>query len=120
MPTAQQIQATRQKPVTVFLEDSKARSQPATFRCCPMGIQFYADRALSPFEMIECTVCIPGARGRSEKVNCLGAIVNSAFDKEVGRYRIWVKFLDLPKSKQARLKCLAKAANLLCPNCGNF
>ena len=107
-------------PVEVFVgQRSAAGVQPDLFRVCPLGLQFYAARPVPPFTMMSFSMKIATPSGASETACCTGVVVHSQAERETGLQRVWVKFLDLPDDKKARIKCVARDANLSCPHCEN-
>lgn len=113
----------QQQPVTVVVGDrKKGIRQPDTFRVCPLGLQFYSQKKLPEFELVEFKIDIPGPNGskRTEKITCTGVVVHCRMDKETSLYRVWIKFIDLPDSKRNRIRCVAKDSSFLCPYCENF
>lgn len=108
------------RPVTVFLEQDHAEDQPPTFQLCPLGLQFYSPRALEDFSVLELDIDVPAADGKPEKINCTGAVVRCQYEKEQDRYRVWLKFLDLPERARERIRCASKDGQHLCSYCENF
>ena len=108
-------------PVTVVLDKRESVRQPGNFRVCPLGIQLYSPRKLPEYEILEFAIDIPRTKGnRKENIKCTGVVVRCAKDSEPSLYRVWVKFLDLPKAKRNRLQCLSKTGRFQCPYCENF
>ena len=106
-------------PVEVFLDEHATVVQPELFRVCPLGLQFYASRPVPEFTTLSFNMKIGTADGAAEEVSCSGVVVHCRHEKETGFYRVWVKFLDLPDAKNARIKCIARDAKLSCPHCEN-
>lgn len=107
--------------VTVVLDGQESVRQPACFRLCPLGLQFYSPKALPEFEVVEFTLNIPARGGSKEEVvNCSGVVVHCRQEKDSALFRVWVKFVDLPESKRKRLQCVAETSDFLCPFCENF
>jgi hypothetical protein len=109
-----------QKPVTVFVDNKTAVSQPGTFRVCPLGVQFYSPKKLPDLDMIEFDIKVPGKNGVTESITCTGVVVHCRQERGSDLYRIWVKFLDVPESKKKRIQCVARSSEYLCPYCENF
>jgi hypothetical protein len=121
MQTTRDKTASPKEPVTVVLNGVESVRQPACFRLCPLGLQFYAPKDIPQFELVELNVHIPGKNGSPEEdVVCSGVVVHSQADKESGLFRVWVKFVDLPDEKRKRLQCVAENSDFLCPYCENF
>ncbi len=120
MKASHDTQSLHGKPVTVVLGRNQQVKQPATFRICPLGIQFYSPRAMPEFDVVEFTIHVPGRNGSGEAVQVTGVVVHCRPEKGDDSYRIWIKFLDLPESKRKRIECFAKSAETLCPYCENF
>jgi hypothetical protein len=112
--------AAARKPVTVVLGNRKSVRQPDGFRICPLGIQFYSTKPIARFKLLDFQISMSRNGDGSGKIHCCGAVVHCRRDSRKGCYRIWVKFLDLPKSKEKQIQCAAKSARLLCPYCENF
>lgn len=112
--------AAQEDPVTLFVGGRKGVRQPDGFRMCPLGIQFYASRPIARYKLLDFNISVAGNGHKSGKIRCCGAVVHCRRDAKENCYRIWVKFLDLPKSKERQLHCVAKSARLLCPFCENF
>ncbi|MFH0953928.1 MAG: hypothetical protein V1873_06330 [Verrucomicrobiota bacterium] len=110
----------RKKPVTVVVDRRKTIPQPDGFRVCPLGIQFYSTKPLARFKLLSFNISVSGNGKGSGRISCCGAVVHCLRDAKKGCYRIWVKFLDLPKSKEKQIRCVAKSSRLLCPYCENF
>lgn len=117
---ASQTPTNGKRPVTVFIEQDAEENQPPTFQLCPLGLQFYSPRALADFTVLELDIDVPAEKGRSEKITCTGAVVRCEFQKEHGRYRVWLKFLDLPDPIRERIRCASKDGQHLCSYCENF
>lgn len=109
-----------QRAVTVFVEDDHPVGQPETFSLCPLGVQFYADQPMPEFKLLELDVDVKGADGSPSKVTCRGAVVRCQREPEPNRYRIWVKFIDLPEGVSESIRCTAKNGHHLCSYCENF
>lgn len=121
MKAAQEAQQLNGKSVTVVLGRDESIEQPATFRICPLGIQFYSPKSLREFDLLEFSIRIPGGKdSRMETVQVTGVVVHCRPEKGSSLHRIWIKFLDLPESKRKRIECIAKSAETLCPFCENF
>ncbi|HNS81232.1 MAG TPA: hypothetical protein PKM67_07225 [Kiritimatiellia bacterium] len=106
--------------VSICLDQSGTFRQPVTFRCCPLGIQFYTDDALQEDLMLEVAVNLPDADGHMQKICCCGVVVQSVLEDTCKGYRNWVYFVDLAPSIKQQLHCLAKESEFLCPYCENF
>lgn len=106
--------------VYVHLGKSRAIKQPANFRCCPLGLQFYSPDALPLYETLGFKLEAAGKGGLTEPIDCMGVVVHSQFEAEASMHRIWVSFVDLPERVRENLKCLGKCADFLCPHCENY
>ena len=109
------------KKVTVFLDDQQSVEQPASFRLCPLGIQFFSPKEIPEFEIMEFAITLPAeGKLKEKKVNASGVVVNCKPEEGASQYRIWIKFLGLQDSVRDRIQCLAKSSKFLCPYCENF
>lgn len=108
--------------VTVYLGEEKGVSQPETFRCCPLGVQFYSERELATYEVMEFKLNAPAGVPFifSGPMTCSGVVVHCQKDIPNDRFRIWLMFLDLPESVRSQLECMGKSGEFLCPHCENF
>ncbi len=109
--------------VVVFIQDSDGNRQPQTFQLCPLGVQFYSDRRIEEFELMEFDLHpAEESSGAADKpIKCTGAVVRcQEVNEDDGKYRIWIKFLDAPQETCDRLKCTARKGKHLCCFCENF
>ena len=106
--------------VMVFCGEDDPQQQPDTFRCCPLGVQFYSQQEMEPYKIMEMDLRFPDEEGAGLDAHCCGVVVQSAFDKARGMYRVWLMFTDLPRDVQSRLKCFSKKAGTQCPHCVNY
>ncbi len=107
--------------VVVYLGDDEAIAQPDTFRCCPLGVQFYSQSSVAEYELLECRFAVPGANGNQTEIQCIGLVVQCCEPLNGDKlYRIWVKFLDLPDDSLQHIRQLARSQRLICPFCENF
>lgn len=112
--------ARRPHPVTVFDESRKrALAQPETFQLCPLGCQFYSQRKMATFDLLEFSIDLPAGRGRTRKQTCTGAVVRCQKEAK-SLYRIWLHFVDLPEASREHIRCAAKKGKHLCSYCENF
>lgn len=105
--------------VLVHVDSDHGVRQPATFRCCPLGVQFYSERQVPQYSILNFTLSIP-ENPHLAKVECSGAVVHCEKLNGDVNYRIWLYFLDLPETARPHLHCFAKEASFLCPFCENF
>ena len=108
-----------QPEVLVYASCPQGIKQPGTFRCCPLGVQFYSHSDIPMYSVMEIKLDFP-VEDQTVPIDCSGVVVYSEFDKKSGMYRIWVTFLDLDEEKKKRLKCLGKCTETLCPHCENY
>ena len=108
------------REVTVFVDPGHPLPQPTTFNLCPLGLQFYSDHPMDEFQLIELEVDVPDAAGHPTKLACKGAVVRCQREAEPNRYRIWVKFTELPEGSKECIRCAAKSGQHLCTYCENF
>ena len=106
--------------VEVHLNGDGAVTQPHTFRCCPLGIQFYAKTELPAYRVLSLKVEEGGAEGQPVLVDCTGLGVHTQYEQEREMYRTWVVFMDLEQDTRDRLHCVARDNDTLCPHCMNF
>ncbi|MGD9873442.1 MAG: hypothetical protein AB7T27_04145 [Kiritimatiellia bacterium] len=108
------------RDVSVCIDQSDCFNQPGTFRCCPLGMQFYSDQQMEEELILEVALDIPGEGKTHQKVSCSGVVVQSVLDNPRNAYRNWVYFIDLAPGIKEQLQCFAKESKLLCPFCENF
>lgn len=108
------------RPVEVYVDHDCAQQDHDKFHLCPLGVQFYAPRPLQEFTVLELDLDVPAADGNTEKVTCRGAVVRCELEKARQRYRVWIKFLDLPAETSERIRCASKNGEHLCSYCENF
>ncbi|MFH0909502.1 MAG: PilZ domain-containing protein [bacterium] len=119
MATAQTRQASKaSRDVMVFLGAKDCIKQPQTFRLCPLGLQFYSPKRLNEFDLMEFTIDVPDKGHRTRTQKCIGAVVRC--QREEKNYRVWVKFIDLPRTASENIRCISKKGNHLCCYCENF
>jgi hypothetical protein len=107
------------RPVAVYV-DQQVEVQPATFNLCPLGVQFYSPKPLAEFALLELDVDVTNASGQPSKITCQGAVVRCQREPEPNRYRIWVKFIDMPEGAMECIRCSSKDGQHLCTYCENF
>ena len=111
----------RPDSTTVILNNKHRVKQPATFRLCPLGLQFYSVKKLPEFELVEFKMEVPAKKGRKQvKVDVSGVVVNCRPEKESKQYRVWIKFVGLQESIRKHIRGLAKTCKTLCPYCENY
>lgn len=110
------------KPIVVHVCGNDNTQPAEDFKMCPLGLQFYSCKPLREFDLFEFNLDLDQAkaRKRSVPVKCTGAVVRCEQEKENNRYRVWIQFLDLPKSARGKLECVCKAGKHLCSYCENF
>jgi hypothetical protein len=108
------------REVTIAMDHAQSTQQPSTFNLCPLGVQFYAPQPMEEFKLVELEVDVTDPQGAPRKVTCKGAVVRCQREPEPDRYRIWVKFFELPEGTRDSIRCTAKAGKLLCDYCENF
>jgi hypothetical protein len=114
-------QKTRPPAIQVALNRQPAVLQPnETFRVCPLGLQFYSPKKVADFQMLDFRMQMAQPGDRPIEIICSGVVVHCQKENGTGRYRVWVKFLDLAQDSTARLECAAKNADTLCPHCENY
>lgn len=108
--------------VLVFCgEEDDPAPQPETFRCCPLGVQFYSRGDVPHFRIMDLNLKVPESGvADALDIQCRGVVVHSQHDRKSDLYRIWVLFMDLKPEVADRLKCTTKKKNLTCPHCANF
>jgi hypothetical protein len=122
MRLLEDIKVSERPPVTLVLSEREKIQQPDTFRVCPLGIQFYAPRALPEFEILSFVIAVPNGSKTAEEIACTGVVVHCRKGDQEGNtaYRIWVKFVDLAESYRKRIQCMARTSDFLCPYCENY
>jgi hypothetical protein len=115
------LEEQQDQTVQVFLSNERVVSQPRTFRCCPLGVQFYCQREISCDQILEITLRTPSGNPIPEEIICSGIVVQCCqCNPNEDLYRVWVYFTDIPERVRDQLHCLAKGSKLLCPFCENF
>ena len=110
----------KRREVTVIVDQQPSHPQPTTFNLCPLGIQFYSSKPMEEFHLLELDVDVSDEHGNSRKITCKGAVVRCQREPEPDRYRIWLKFIDLPEGARESIRCAAKDGQHLCSYCENF
>ena len=119
MATAQTRQTPKEsRDVMVFVGPKDCVKQPKTFHLCPLGLQFYSPKRLNEFDLMEFTIDVPGKGRKKQKQKCVGAVVRCQREEE--NYRVWIKFIDLPKTACENIRCISKKGKHLCCYCENF
>jgi hypothetical protein len=109
------------KDVVVFTDDGSGALQPQTFQMCGLGVQFYSDRKIAEFEIMEFDLKVDDDPANPENVHCTGAVVRcQEVNDSAGRFRVWLKFIDTPESSCSKVTCLARKGKHLCTFCENF
>lgn len=108
--------------VTVYVGENEGVNQPDSFRCCPLGLQFYSQKELPAYETVEFRLQTPPGTPFvfNGPMTCSGVVVHCQKDVPHDRFRIWILFVDLPEEIRSQLTCLGKSGDLLCPYCENF
>jgi hypothetical protein len=109
------------KDVVVFTDDGQGCLQPQTFQMCGLGVQFYSERSIAEFEIMEFDLMVNDDPKNPENVHCTGAVVRcQQVNDETGKYRVWLKFIDTPESTCSKITCIARKGKHLCTFCENF
>lgn len=109
------------KDVVVFTEDGKGAVQPMTFQMCGLGVQFYSDRSIEEFELMEFDMQVNDDPANPENVHCTGAVVRcQEVNDPSGKYRVWLKFIDTPDKACNQVACVARKGKHLCTFCENY
>ena len=110
--------------VLVQVGDRRSCKQPGEFRLCPLGLQFYSEKPLREFDLLEFNLADPGKQNgkkSAKTIKCTGAVVRCQADKKDNlRYKVWIQFLDLPKKTREKLNCVSHDGKHLCDYCENF
>lgn len=106
--------------VKVFVDHDHSEVQPSTFNLCPLGVQFYSPKPMQEFQLLELDVDTTDEEGKPTKTTCKGAVVRCQREPEPNRYRIWVKFIEVPEHAQESLRCASKEGGHLCSHCENY
>lgn len=106
----------------VVIENAEGKTQPQTFQLCPLGVQFYSDRQVEEFELMEFDLKADESNPDSdENIRCTGAVVRcQEVNEPDGKFRVWIKFLDAPEQTCEKLRCTARKGKHLCCFCENF
>ena len=120
MASTPSAKTSKRREVTVFVDQDQPTAQPATFNLCPLGVQFYTSQPMEEFKLLELDVDVSDEQGHPRKPTCKGAVVRCQREPEPDRYRIWVKFIDLPEGSRESIRCAAKNGQHLCSYCENF
>ncbi len=106
--------------VNVVFEEDPRVPQQNTFRCCPLGLQFFSPRKHADGTFLQISFAHPGGTQEDEALQCEGMVVYSEREEDSPLYRHWVFFLDLPESVRKELQCLTDDMESRCPWCENF
>ena len=120
MTTATRSGKRVKREVNVFVDEDRPQGQPETFSLCPLGVQFYSEKPMAEFQLLDVDVEAKNAAGKPVRVNCKGAVVRCQREPQPNRYRIWVKFVDLPEKTRESIRCTARNGQHLCSYCENF
>lgn len=109
------------KDVVVFTDDGRGAVQPRTFQMCGLGVQFYSDRSIEEFELMEFDLQVNDDPANPENVHCTGAVVRcQEVNDPSGKYRVWLKFIDTPEKSCHQVACIARKGKHLCTFCENY
>lgn len=109
------------KDVVVYTDDGKGSVQPQTFQMCGLGVQFYSERPINEFEMMEFDLQVNDDPGNPENVRCTGAVVRcQEVNHKSGKYRVWLKFIDTPDKACHQVACISRKGKHLCTFCENY
>ncbi|MBN1270362.1 MAG: hypothetical protein JXB04_12295 [Kiritimatiellae bacterium] len=120
MPTHSESDVPQNAEVFVSLGGGPEIRQPALFRCCPLGVQFYSPRNVKPYRVLQVRLALTPAGKLPDEVDCAGVVVHCEKMNGSDMFRVWVYFLDLPAPVRDHLHCLARRSETLCPFCENF
>lgn len=88
---------------------------------CPLGLQFVTSQRLRPFDLFEFSLDLDEVGRRSKTpTQCTGAVVKCRKQPKQDKYRVWIKFLDIPEDARDRIECVSKNGKHLCHYCENF
>lgn len=107
-------------PVLVYLGGDHAVEQPASFRCCPLGVQFCSREQVGQYDIVDVKVRVPQGAGMTDEVSCSGIVVRCERETDPAMFRVVIYFLDPPEAVRNHLHSIAKDSDLLCPYCANF
>ncbi len=109
------------KDVVVYTGGEKGAIQPQTFQMCGLGVQFYSERSIEEFEIMEFDLQVGDDPDNPENVHCTGAVVRcQEVNDNEGKYRVWLKFIDTPESSCSKVACVARKGKHLCTFCENY
>ena len=100
-------------------QNDEAVNQPATFSCCPLGLQLYTRQEVEPFKKLSFKFDAPGSDGSTVHIECSGVVVHCRPDGD-DLHRIWVTFTNLDPDTREKLLSMSKSAERICPYCENF
>ena len=106
--------------VVVSLDKAGDAMQPDSFRCCPLGLQFYSRKKLDIYKVMKMDLQVPGRAKTKGTFAAEGVVVHAQYDEKQSMYRTWIMFTDLPDEAASRLKCMTKKTGLQCPHCENY
>lgn len=103
------------KDVVVFTDDGNGHHQPQTFQMCGLGVQFYSNRPIPDFEIMEFDLIVNDDPQHPENVHGTGTVVccQKVNDKP-GKYHVWLKFLDMPETTCTKISYIARKGKHLC------
>ena len=93
--------------------------QPGTMQLCPLGLQFYSDRPVAEYTLLDFNLKDP-ARGGGEDMHCTGAVVHCRKEDTPHQYRVWVNFVEMSPACRRRMHQLTRKCKSLCSFCENF
>ncbi len=106
--------------VVVCFGHGETPQDTGTFRCCPLGVQFYSEEEIRPYKILALDVAYPDESGNELRAQCRGIAVQSVRVPAKGLYRVWILFTDAPKEFLERMKCVSKRLGTQCPHCMNY
>jgi hypothetical protein len=107
------------KQVTVSLNGKRGSKQGEGFVLCPLGLQYYAKKPVAEFTVMDFQLSADQTK-TGHAIACQGVVVSCQRQTSPSRYKVWIKFLDLPEKDREQIRCTAKKGKFICSYCANF
>lgn len=120
MAVEQESLVRNEADILVSVDGEEAMKQPATFRCCSLGVQFYSPNEFDLYKVLDITFCLADQPDAPSEIACSGIVVHCQKETASDLFRVWIFFTDMPDSTRNHLHCIAKESNTLCPFCENY
>jgi hypothetical protein len=105
--------------VSVAVNGKRSTPQGEGFVLCPLGLQFFSPKAVAEFTVMDFE--LTGSQTKSgQPLACQGVVVRCERQAGKARYKVWIKFLEMPAATREEIRCTAKKGRHICAYCENF